>query len=125
MGTIEIIAQVASTVANGDVLTNHVCIHADTPDPDTTSPGHENCDTVPTVIGNFANVYIEKKGSTSTNVGGVIDYELSFGNNGNLVATDTTIDDILDTNVTFTPFTGTNTTSNTANDAIANPFQVT
>lgn len=60
-----------------------------------------DCANAEVLVGNAANVWITKDGSTSATLGGTVTYELDFGNNGNVNAEAVSIIDPLPENLTF------------------------
>lgn len=78
-------------VSVGDQLVNNAKVYSSTFD--TNTDNNEN--SVSTVIGGFANVYVTKTGPTKANVGKDYTWTINFGNNGNIGATNTYIIDKL------------------------------
>ncbi len=86
-----------SGVSIGDVLTNTATISTITEDTNTSN----NTDSVSTVIGNYANVYVTKTGPTQANINSNFTYTLTVGNSGNVDALGVTLVDVLDPNVSY------------------------
>jgi uncharacterized repeat protein (TIGR01451 family) len=64
-----------------------------------------NSDATSTLIGNYANVYVEKIGQPKANVNKTIDYTISYGNSGSATASDFTLVDVYDSNLSIISIT--------------------
>lgn len=103
-GTIIITVTVdGAMVADEDLMTNMTEISAETYDPDTSN----NRDSAVTILGEYANVWIEKDGDSFANIGRELHYTINYGNNGNEIAEDVVLTDTLDPYVEFISVTQT------------------
>lgn len=96
-GSITIVGHINDLAVEGTNIINRTHVSSSTIDSDLSN----NDATVSTVIGNFANVYVDKTGPSSANINSDVTYTISYGNNGNIPAANVTIADTLDPNVTF------------------------
>lgn len=80
--TINATINASAPPANNAVLTNEACIASDTHDTDST----DDCNTAKTTIANIPNLYVQKTGPVSASLGSLMEYTLSYGNNGNSLA---------------------------------------
>jgi uncharacterized repeat protein (TIGR01451 family) len=86
------------TLAPNTVVNNIVANSTSVCDPDLSN----NTPIATSVVGAYANVYLEKTGPLFGEIGQEIVYELSYGNNGNSDAQNTMIVDTIDyPNVTY------------------------
>ncbi len=89
--TITVVATVSTAVSAGDTVTNNAKVYSKTFDTDTDN----NEQGVDTVIGGFANVYVNKTGPVRAGVNKDYTWTINFGNNGNIDAANARIIDKL------------------------------
>ena len=95
-GTITLVARAAATATAGTVLTNNVSISTTTPGD---NPGDNTSTSTTTVVA--PNVRITKTGTATSLPGGLVDYTLSYSNNGTAAAASVTVVDTLPAGATF------------------------
>jgi uncharacterized repeat protein (TIGR01451 family) len=95
-GSITLVARAASNASAGAVLTNNVSISTSTPGDD---PGDNTSTTSTTVIA--PNVRVNKTGPATSLPGGLVDYTITYDNNGNAAAAGVSIVDTLPAGATF------------------------
>lgn len=86
-----IITSQETLAAIGDNLTNITWIENDRQETDYDN----NADEALTIVGDYANVYIQKEGSSIVDINQTGDYQLNYSNNGNIAADNVIIRDTL------------------------------
>jgi len=95
-GSITLVARAASNATAGTVLTNQVTISTSTSGD---SPGDNTSTSTTTVIA--PNVRVNKTGPATSLPGGLVDYTISYDNNGNAAAAGVSVVDTLPAGATF------------------------
>ena len=95
-GAVTVVARVAAGT-DGQTLVNTTRIRNDRQETDYTN----NEDSVPVVVKELANVWIEKNGPATVRLGSNAVYTLTYGNNGNATASYVTVADTLPAGMTY------------------------
>ncbi len=97
-GTITVEVDITdSAVTDGDILVNNTEITSRSLDIDLSN----NSDSITTLISDLSNLYVTKIGQSKVYLGKETSYDIEYGNNGNIDALDSLIQDTLDSNLKF------------------------